>query len=131
MHIMIVDDNARVRRTLKSLLQHLPVQLIEASNGIEAVEQYGRYHPEIVLMDVRMPEMGGIEATACIRSINPEACVVMVTEYDDPALRHNADFAGATEYFLKENLMDLRQYIEALSNTLTGENSTSFGIYLS
>ena len=131
MRIMIVDDNARVRRTLHSLLDHLASDIAEVGNGVAAVDLYPDFHPDVVLMDVRMPEMNGIEATACIRSMDPEARVVMVTEYDDAALRHNAEFAGAMGYYLKENLMELRRFLEALSITLSGETNTSFGIYLS
>ncbi len=131
MRILIVDDNARVRKTLHSLLHHLFTDTIEAGDGVSAVEMYRRFHPEVVLMDVRMPRMNGIEATACIRSMDPDARVLMVTEFDDAALRHNAEFAGAMGYYLKEDLMELRRFLEALSITLSDEKNTSFGIYLS
>lgn len=131
MRILIVDDNARVRKTLHSLLHHLCTESMEAADGISAVEFYRRYRPDVVLMDVRMPRMNGIEATACIRSMDPEARVLMVTEYDDASLRHNAEFAGAMGYYLKEELMDLRRFLEALADTLADEKNSSFGIYLS
>lgn len=125
MRILVVDDNARVRRTLFTMLDHLACEIIEAVDGYQAIALFKSFHPDIVLMDVRMPGMSGIETTACLYAMNPEVQVIIVTEYDDLALRHDAERAGATRYYLKENLIELRSYLEtqvAILTTLRDHN---------
>jgi CheY-like chemotaxis protein len=111
MKIMIVDDNADVRRMLKDVLSSVTSNVCEATDGLDAVWQYQSEKPDLLLMDIWMPGMNGIEATKRIRQINPCAKIVIVTEHDEPALREGAQRAGAMEYFLKDNLTALTEYL--------------------
>ncbi|WP_456329831.1 response regulator [Archaeoglobus sp.] len=77
--IMVVDDEIAMREILKIMLKDYKV--IEASNGREAVELYKKERPDIVLMDIMMPLMNGIEATSEIKKIDPGAKIVAITAY--------------------------------------------------
>uniref|UniRef100_A0A7C2SN37 Response regulator n=1 Tax=Archaeoglobus fulgidus TaxID=2234 RepID=A0A7C2SN37_ARCFL len=77
--IMVVDDEIAMREILKIMLKDYRV--IEASNGREAVELYKKEKPDIVLMDIMMPLMNGIEATSEIKKIDPNAKIVAITAY--------------------------------------------------
>jgi len=112
MKVLIVDDNGNVRKLLRSMLDAKEREFFEASDGVEAIEQYGREAPDVVLMDLRMPRMNGIEATRNIRRGWPKACVLIVTDYDEPALRELARSAGAEKYFLKDSLEAVTEYVD-------------------
>jgi len=107
--VLIVDDHAIVRRGLRTFLDlqsdatWLPIEVIgEAANGAEAVERARQYQPDIVLLDLVMPEMDGIEATAKILQNSPKTKVIILTSFGErdrviPAIR-----AGAHGYLLKD-----------------------------
>jgi two-component system nitrate/nitrite response regulator NarL len=87
------------------------------SNGIEAVAKARLYQPDIVMIDISMPLMNGIEATRQIRENCPATRVLALSIYDDPLYVKNAVQAGATGYVLKEGLPDeLLEAIESLYN---------------
>jgi CheY-like chemotaxis protein len=116
MRILIVDDQPNVRSMIRRMLGDLNLQFCEAGNGQEAVARYDAERPDVVLMDIRMPVMNGIEATRCIRVADPHARIFVVTDYDDRDLRESAEDAGVEQYFLKENLTPLRQFLHLLVN---------------
>lgn len=107
MKILIVDDNPGMRRLLKRVVSGIAETIFECSDGSEAPRSYMDHLPDLVLMDIRMPGMDGIEATRRIRQLDANARVVIVTDYDDDDLRHVAAQAGARGYWLKENARDL------------------------
>jgi DNA-binding NarL/FixJ family response regulator len=102
--VLCADDHPLVRKGIASILANEEdVQLVgEASNGREAVEQFRRLHPDVVLMDLRMPGMDGIEATKQIRQIDPEAKIIALTSYDGDQDIYRAIEAGVHGYILKE-----------------------------
>lgn len=108
MKILIVDDQAEFRSGLRDLLSTAPdVEVIaEASNGEEAVVAALRLDPDITLMDIRMPVMDGIAATLAIRSRNPQACVLVLTTFDEDRLVRESMRAGACGYLLKGTPLD-------------------------
>ena len=110
MTIMIVDDNEQMRKFLKSYFNNSKADIIECSNGKEAVKKYNSNLPDWVLMDIRMPVMDGIEATRKIVDSFPDARIIIVTEHDDKSLREEAVKAGALKYILKDNLSILQTY---------------------
>lgn len=114
MKILIVDDHGPVRRLLASILQPVASSIQECSSGAEAVTAYQSMPPDFVLMDIRMSEMDGIEATRRIRQSDPNAKVVILTDYDDRELRRAAAEAGAIHYALKDNLPDLVRLLKQL-----------------
>jgi CheY-like chemotaxis protein len=112
--ILIVDDNAPVRRLIASIVGPLAESIQECSSGEEALAAYGSMRPDIVLMDIRMKEMDGIEATRRICQADRNAKVIILTDYDDSELRRAAEAAGTIDYALKDNLPDLVRLIESL-----------------
>jgi DNA-binding NarL/FixJ family response regulator len=103
MKLVLVDDQADFRSGLRDLLSSADgVEVVgEVSGGREAVELVLRVRPDITLMDIRMPDIDGIAATAAIRSKWPDACVLALTTFDDDALVRDAMRAGAAGYLLK------------------------------
>jgi len=108
MLIQIVDDSSNMRETIKSVLDGLGAEFIESGDGDDAIRQYARHVPDLVVMDIRLGRMDGIAATHAIRRTSPGARVVVVTQYDDNDLRAAAKAAGATAYILKDDLSVLR-----------------------
>jgi DNA-binding NarL/FixJ family response regulator len=113
--ILIVDDNSQMRRTLRDLLSDVASAYYECSDGHGALAAYQQYRPDWVLMDLKMAEVDGLPATAAIYAADPAARIVIVTNYDDPALREAARLAGACGFVPKENLLELRALISPTS----------------
>ena len=101
--VMIVDDHSMVRRGLATILRIKPdLELLgEASNGREAVEFCAFSQPDVILMDLMMPEMGGAAATAAIRKQWPQVQVIALTSFQEKDLVREALKAGAIGYLLK------------------------------
>jgi DNA-binding NarL/FixJ family response regulator len=106
--VLIVDDHALFRRGLEIVLAGEPdVELVgQAGDGDEAVRKATELVPDVVLLDVRMPKSGGIEACAAIKSAVPSAKVIMLTSSDEEADLYGAIRAGANGYLLKEISID-------------------------
>lgn len=102
--VLVVDDHALFRRGLEIVLaQEEDIQVVgEAGDGSEAVDKAADLLPDIVLMDVRMPKRGGIEACTAIKEVAPSAKIIMLTISDEEADLYDAIKAGATGYLLKE-----------------------------
>jgi DNA-binding NarL/FixJ family response regulator len=102
--VLAVDDHPLVRKGIASILSNEgDMQLVgEAGNGREAVEMFRQHHPDVVLMDLRMPEMDGIQATQAIRKDYPEARIIALTSYDGDQDIYRALEAGVRGYMLKE-----------------------------
>lgn len=112
---MIVDDNERMRRIIRSIVSDLVEELYECEDGLLAVALYAEHRPDWVLMDLRMKEMDGLEATRRIIASFPHARIAMVTDYDDTELREAARRAGACHYINKRRLIDLRHLLSPAS----------------
>jgi NarL family two-component system response regulator LiaR len=112
MNILIVEDNEQMRKMVKSLVADLAVSVHECSDGAQALDAYRESRPDWVLMDIEMKDLDGISATRQITRAFPEAHVMIVTNYDDVDLREAACEAGACEYVVKENLLDLRRILD-------------------
>ena len=102
--IMIVDDHTVVRDGLSSMLgrQEDFIVVAEAQNGIEAVEKAADFHPEVILMDLRMPEMNGVEAMRAIGERDSDIRFIVLTTYDTDEYIFDAIEAGAKGYLLKD-----------------------------
>ena len=112
MNLLIVDDSMRVRSMIKEVLAGTASEIHECSDGIAAVESYKKYHPDIVLMDIKMKTLSGLVATQRIIEHDSKAKIIIVTNYDDNNLREAAKQAGACEYFLKEEIFKLPEYLK-------------------
>jgi two-component system NarL family response regulator len=106
--VLIVDNHPIVRRGIQSMLQCQPdMQAVgEAEGGAQAVEMYRLYRPDIVLMDLRMPDMDGAQATAAIRAEFPGARVIMLTAFGGDEEIYGALHAGARAYLMKSASCD-------------------------
>ncbi len=114
--VVIADDHPVVRAGLRGMLEPEPdIEVVgEATNGREAVSLVGRLEPEVVLMDLQMPELDGVAATTQIRDRYPETNVLVLTTFDTDADITRAISAGATGYLLKDApRQDLFQAIRA------------------
>lgn len=107
MTVLIVEDNAGVRRMLRRALEEFAHELWECNDGVYALTLYKQHHPDLVLMDIKMPITDGLAATKQIRIFDPLARIVIVTDYDDEELRSAAMAAGASGYALKQDLTSL------------------------
>jgi DNA-binding NarL/FixJ family response regulator len=104
--VLIADDHRDFRRVVREFLDRMPnVSVVgEAVNGGEAVEKVEQLFPDVVLMDIAMPQMNGLEATRIIKQRWPETKVLIATTYDDPTYRLQALEARADGYILKGSL---------------------------
>ena len=102
--VLIVDDHAVVRQGLRTFLDpQETIQIVgEAANGLEGVEQARRLSPDVVLMDLVMPEMDGIDATREIRSLHPDTQVIVLTSFSEDERVFPSIKAGAIGYLLKD-----------------------------
>ena len=100
--VLIADDDAGIREALGDLLTEEGMEVVGAvANGTEAVEMTAALSPDVVLMDLRMPAVDGIEATRKIHEAGSLTQVIILSAYDDPALTKGADEAGAYAYLVK------------------------------
>ncbi len=104
LRIVLADDHPVVRNGLRALLASLDgfEVVAEAADGESAVREVQLTQPDVVLMDIRMPGVGGVEATRRIRTVRPETAVLVLTMYDDDATVFTAMQAGARGYLLKD-----------------------------
>lgn len=116
--ILIADDHALVREGISALIRcYDTIEVVgEASNGKEAVEKTLRLDPDIVLMDIAMPGLGGIEATVEIKKLSPKTRVLILSQYDDKEYVSRLLKAGVSGYILKHAVgTDLIAAIKAVA----------------
>lgn len=113
MKLLIVDDNSKMRRLIKSVVNDLADEVLECEDGADALQSYANFHPDWVLMDVKMPKVDGLTATLSITRTFPDAKICIVTDYGDKKTIEAAKIAGASEYLTKENLYQLRDILLA------------------
>lgn len=120
MRILIADDHALFRDSLRSLLESHDIEVVgEAKNGKEAIELSWESKPDVVLMDLMMPEMDGLEATRRIAAELPDVKVVILTAADDDANLFEAIKSGAKGYLLKD--LESAQFFSLLEGVGRGE----------
>jgi len=106
--VLVVDDHSLLRTGVANIInQETDLEVVaEAANGRDAIDAFLLHHPDVVLMDLRMPEMEGVEAIRRIREIDPQARVVVLTTYDADEDIARALQAGAKAYILKDIAAD-------------------------
>jgi two-component system chemotaxis response regulator CheY len=115
--ILLVDDEAHIRKFVGLILKQLGApRLLEAPNGLEAVAIYQRENPDLVLLDINMPVMDGIETLKKLREIDPECIVVMLTSLANRSNIENAIALGATNYIRKDTPKE--EIAKALTETI-------------
>ncbi len=123
--ILSVDDHALIRQGIAGLLGvQTDMKLIaEASNGREAIQQFRLHRPDITLMDLQMPELGGLDAIIAIRGDFPDACIIVLTTYAGDAQALRAIKAGARGYLLKDTLH--KELLDTIRAVHAGRKSLS------
>ncbi len=121
--VLVVDDHAIVRRGIRAILEVEPgMELIgEAGNGAAAVTQCRALKPDVILMDLVMPDMDGVEAIRRIRAERPDACILVLTTFAEDDMVMAALKAGAAGYQLKESTPEA--LVEAIRAVYRGEPS--------
>ncbi len=100
--VLVVDDDFAVRTVLCDVLAEEGFDVVgSAVDGVEGVALAASLNPDVILLDVRMPRLGGLEAARQIRPLNPNVRLVMLSAYDDPTLQHEAEAAGASAFLFK------------------------------
>ncbi|MGD8777845.1 MAG: response regulator [Ignavibacteria bacterium] len=111
MKILIADDSQQIREVIKSVLSVGKYDFIECSDGSDSVELYFRHHPDIVLMDINMKKKNGLTASHEILDKDPNAKIIIVTQYNDEKLKTAAKELGITGYITKDFIYELDEYI--------------------
>ncbi len=122
LRILIADDHGMVRQGLRAVIaQRREWEIVgEAANGREAVEKARALRPDLVVLDITMPELGGLEAIGRIRAILPAVCLLVLTMHDSEALARQVLEAGARGFLLKSDAPEwLAQAIDALASGRT------------
>ena len=101
--VLSVDDHALLREGIAMIISHQSdmVLVSQASGGKEAIQQQREHRPDVTLMDLRMPDLSGIDALVAIRAEFPEARIIMLTTFEDDVEVHRALEAGACRFLLK------------------------------
>jgi DNA-binding NarL/FixJ family response regulator len=119
--VLVVDDQSMVRAGFRMLLgSQSDIEVVaEASNGLEAVDKAARFHPTVVLMDIRMPELDGLEATRRILAADGAARILILTTFDLDEYVYEALRAGASGFVLKDDPPE--QLLAAIRTVAGGE----------
>jgi DNA-binding NarL/FixJ family response regulator len=119
--VLVADDQSMVRAGFRMLLSGEPdIEVVaEASNGLEAVDKASRFHPTVVLMDIRMPELDGLEATRRILAADDKARILILTTFDLDEYVYEALRAGASGFVLKDDPPE--QLLEAIRVVAGGD----------
>jgi two-component system chemotaxis response regulator CheY len=122
--VMVVDDSLFMRMVIKSILVEDGHEIVaEATNGKEAVDKYSQYQPDIVTMDITMPEMNGIQAVREIVSRHPDARIIMCTAMGQHYMVLDAIQAGAKGFIMKP--FDKRRVLEEIRKVANHQNVIS------
>ncbi|MFQ5610657.1 MAG: response regulator [Anaerolineae bacterium] len=122
-NLVLVDDHAMVRAGTRQLLERQPdINVVgEAADGLEAIQLAHDLQPDLVVMDVRMPKMSGVEATRRIKEENPDLAVLVLTAHDDDEYVFALLQAGANGYLLKT--AETEELIKAIRTVVAGQSS--------
>lgn len=125
LNVLIVDNQALARDGLELIVgaSNDIIVIGTAENGADAIDKIDALHPDLVLMDLKMPVMNGVQATRRIRERFPEVKVLVLTTYDADEWVVDAIRAGASGYLLKDSPRD--EIVDAIRKTAAGENTTS------
>jgi two-component system nitrate/nitrite response regulator NarL len=125
--ILLVDDHSVFRRSIKFNLESKAELSVvgEASSGLEGVEKAQALVPDVVVLDLSMPGMNGLEAARLIRDSVPQAAVLILSQYDIPQMMEEAKTVGAKGYLVKSNAS--RDLIGAIETVASGRDFNASG----
>lgn len=121
--ILSVDDHPLLREGIAAIINFQPDMLLvsQASTGADAIQQYREHRPDVTLMDLRLPDLNGIDAMIAIRSEFVGARIIMLTTFEGEAEMHRALEAGACGYLLKN--MPPKEMVETIRQVHSGRNA--------
>ena len=121
--VLCVDDHPLLREGIAAIINNQPdMQLVaEAANGTEGVEQFRKHRPDVTLMDLRLPDMSGVDSMIAIRNDFPEARIIMLTTFEGDVEVQRALEAGARSYMLKS--MPHKELVDAIRRVHAGKKS--------
>ncbi|GFN34887.1 response regulator transcription factor [Tepidimicrobium xylanilyticum] len=115
MNIIIIDDDPLVVESLKTIIEANGIEILAVGyNGHQAVELYEKYKPDLMLMDIRMERLNGLDATREILKIDPEARILLITTFQDDEYIGSALSLGCKGYILKQNIKGIIPAINAV-----------------
>ena len=123
--ILSVDDNAMLREGIAAIIESQGdmVLVSQAVNGVEAIQHYRNLKPDVTLMDLRLPDLNGIDAMIAIRTEFPDARVIMLTTFEDDVDNQRALEAGASGYLLKS--MPPNELLQVIRRVHAGNDGRS------
>lgn len=125
--VLVADDHEVVRTGLARLLEDSDITIVgEAENGAQAIEQTMKHNPDVVLMDIRMPDNDGLSALETIKQQKPEVRIVMLSTYDNPTYVARSVALGASDYVLKDSSRE--DLISAITRAASGESPSDDSI---
>ena len=135
--VLCVDDHPLLREGITAIInsQHDMTLVAEASNGSDAIRKFGEYKPDVTLMDLRLPDMSGVESLIAIRKESPEARIVMLTTFEGDVEAQRALEAGARAYLLKsmppDDLVEVIRQVHAGKKKIPSEIAARLAEHLS
>lgn len=126
--VFSVDDHALLREGLGAIINHQSDMVLaaEASTGAEAIQQFGKVRPDVTLLDLRLPDMSGIDVLIAIRAVEPSARIILLTTFEGDVDVHRALKAGAHGYLLKSTPPG--ELVGAIRRVHSGKKSIPPGI---
>ena len=127
MRVLLVEDHKIVRQGTRLYLESMGIDVVgEATNGREAIQLAGALSPDVVIMDIHLPELTGVEATRRIRHDYPDIRILVLTAYDDPAYVHALLDAGTDGFILKTaELSELYKALKEVASSLINNSESS------
>jgi DNA-binding NarL/FixJ family response regulator len=135
--VLCVDDHPLLREGITAIINSQPdmVLVAEASNGTEAIQKFHEYKPDVTLMDLRLPDMSGVDSLIAIRTDSPEARIIMLTTFEGDVEAHRALEAGARAYLLKsmppKDLVEVIRQVDAGKKRIPTEIAARLAEHLS
>lgn len=110
--VLVVDDNTRMRSLIVDILKRKENEILECSDGMEALGEYSIHRPDWILMDANMGRMDGLTATSLIHRFFPKAKVMIVSQKNTPSIKEAAQQAGAAAYFSEDNFGEILKRLD-------------------
>lgn len=116
-HVLLVDDNPRVRHGMRTAFESSGFDVSEAEDGVKAVAHVGTHKPDLIVLDLAMPNMNGLQAAPILRKLLPAIPIILFTLHASGVLEKEAMAAGITSVLSKDNMMELLKQVNMLLST--------------
>jgi CheY-like chemotaxis protein len=114
MDILLVDDNPRVRQGMRTAFESSGFHVSEAEDGAKAVMHVGTHKPDLIVLDLAMPNMNGLQVASILRKLLPAIPIILFTLHASGVLEKEAKAAGVTSVLSKDNMMELLRQVNML-----------------